>query len=176
MTGFRKRLGFLAPALALVVGSASSASAQELDATSARAVRAFEQVCLANAASLSAARSAATSAPWSFTSEGGLPSLTGKKPMETFSSDGVEMLLRPGKKEFGCLILFKLPQGAKSGPLAQAIGALPGLSTKGDIGEDPTRVNWTAAAPKGSKVVLTADYGPAGNTVILALESKGSPG
>lgn len=155
-------------------GLAPTANVPALDATSARAVEAFNQVCLKNADSLTAARQAATSAPWSFVRKGDLPSYGRGRAMETYASGDVELLLRSEKKGFGCLVVYQLNDATMtSDALAASISALPGLALKGS-GKGKTRVTWTLAQPAGSQVQLTVYQDMTPRAPILALESKGS--
>lgn len=161
--------------LALAAGDAAPVTnGQALDATSGRAVDAFHQVCLRNAASLAAARQAATSAPWSFERKGDLPSYGRGPAMETYASGDVELLLRPEKKGFGCLVTYSLSEpNTTTEVLAGAISALPGLTMKGS-GKGKTRMTWMFAQPAGSQVQLTVYQDMTPRAPILALESKGS--
>ena len=161
--------------LALAAGDLPlAANAPALDATSARALDAFNQVCLKNAASLVDARRAATSAPWSFERKGDLPSYGRGAPMETYASGDVELLLRPEKKGFGCLVTYPLNDSSMTTErLAGAISGLPGLALKGSS-KAKTRVNWTVSQPTGSEVQLTIYQDMNPRAPILALESKGS--
>ena len=156
---------------------AGSAQAQDaLDATSERAVRAFGEVCLANAGSLDAAQAAATAAPWSFQHDQDLPAYGGGPPMQGFVSGDVELVLRSDKKgAFGCLIMFKMPEGPSNEQLRDAISKLPGLTLTNPGGGKQFRADWrSSTAPAGSKVQLTV-YNMKPRAPILDLESKGMP-
>lgn len=166
----------LASGTSVAVGDTPPAAATvpSLDARSARAVEAFKQVCLANAASLAAARQAATSAPWAFARKGDLPSYGRGPAMETYASGDVELLLRQSKKGFGCLIVYELAEaGTTTEALTGAISGLSGLVLKGS-GKAKTRVTWTVGQPAGSEVQLTVYPNMTPRAPILALESKGS--
>lgn len=167
----------LAAAFALLAVPAAGQAPSPLDATTQRAVQAFAQVCLANAGSLEAARSAAMAAPWSFERQEDLPSLVHGAPMQTFVSGEVEMVLRPDRKgAFGCLVMFKMPDATGAEQLRDAVSATPGLTlTKPGGAGKALRAEWRSAmAPAGSKVLLTV-YDMKPRAPILSLESKGNP-
>jgi hypothetical protein len=147
-----------------------------LDPTSERAVRAFSEICLANAGSLEAARAAATAAPWSFQHSEELPAYGGGPPMQGFASGDVELLLRSGKKgAFGCLIMFKMPDATANEQLRDAISKTSGLTLTNPGGGKEYRADWRSPAlPAGSKVQLTV-YNMKPRAPIIALESKGTP-
>ena len=95
--------------------------------------------------------------------------------METYASGDVELLLRPEKKGFGCLVVYELADtSTTTQTLAGAISALPGLALKGS-GKDKVRVSWSLTAPAGSEVKLTVYPKMSPRAPILALESKGNP-
>jgi hypothetical protein len=156
----------------------SQARAQDaLDPTSARAVRAFSEVCLANAASFEAARAAATAAPWSFQHSEDLPAYGGGPPMQGFVSGDVELLLRQGKKgAFGCLVMFKMPDGTSNEQLRDGLSKTPGLTLTNPGGGGDFRAEWRSPSlPAGSKVQLTVYNKMKPRAPILDLESKGMP-
>jgi hypothetical protein len=137
------------------------------------ATKAFADVCLAHPASAGAAREAATAA--GFSKDQTLPGLAGGPPLEGYSREPLELVVREQKNgPFGCLILFRPEDGTGNATVGSAVGALPGLSPKSGGGSDKGwRQVWdVAAAPPGSKVYLTIDKGIGWRSAILTLESK----
>ena len=154
---------------------ATSAQAA-VDPIAERAVRAFDEVCLANAGSIDDARRAATSAPWSFQHSVDLPAYGGGAPMEGYASGEVELVIRPDKKgAFGCLIMFKLADATASEALSEEVSKLPSLTLAKQGKGKQFRSTWASStAPKGSKVHLTIYGDMSPRAPILALESKGA--
>jgi len=164
------------PGAALVLAGPAQGQAVP-DPNSERAVRAFNEVCLANAASIDAARAAATSAPWSFQHDQDLPAYGGGPPMQGFVSGDVELLLRSDKKgAFGCLIMFHMPDGTSNEQLRDAISRAPGLNLTNPGGGKDFRAEWRSSSlPPGSKVQLTIYNKMKPRAPIIDLESKGTP-
>jgi hypothetical protein len=81
---------------------------------------------------------------------------------------------RPNKSRFGCLLLPNLSE-TDLAALPAALGRLPGLTAKGKQSPGASRSKWSIAAPKGSEIVLTLNYGPDSKSAIIALESNGNP-
>jgi hypothetical protein len=164
-------------AIAALAGASQAQGQNAIDPTSDRAIRAFSEVCLANAASFDAARAAATAAPWSFVHEEDLPAYGGGPPMQGFVSGDVELLLRQGKKgAFGCLIMFKMPDGTTNEQLRDAISKAPGLTLTNPGGGGDFRAEWRSPSlPTGSKVQLTVYNKMKPRAPIIDLESKGMP-
>jgi hypothetical protein len=170
----RPRLASIAlTGLALAALPLEGADAQER-ARIDRVVQAFTDVCLANASSLAAARAEALTPEWGFTSTGTLPGYNRAPPMETFKSGDLELVLRPNRNRFGCLLLTELGESEVTA-LRHAFAANPRLAPKGKHESGSTRYRWTLAEPKGSEVVVTVNYGPDRASTIIALESNGAP-
>jgi hypothetical protein len=139
----------------------------------AAAVDLFGQVCLDHATSPQAARDAA--AALGFEKQAMLPGIGGGAPLEPYLKSPWELLIRDAKSgRFSCILLFPLDDGAANAAVAEAVGALPGLSVKSSKGgEQAWRAKWMrSAAPKGSEVVLTIDSDTGSRVAILTLESK----
>lgn len=165
-------LSTLTLALPTSIALAESESADRMSET----LKIFSEVCVDNASSLSAAREAALTSEWAFKPNGELPSFGRGRPMQTFASElhDVELLLRPNKKRFGCLITREL-SAADAANLTTQLSGLSSLSPKGKHKPGRSQYKWTLATPKGSGVVLTVYAERQPQTIILALESKGDP-
>ena len=164
-----------AASLGLVLSTAALGETSDVEGVDTT-VAAFEDICISNAESMSAARETATSSDWNFVSMGELPSYRKGPPMQTFASEehGLEMLLRPEKGGFGCLILKQLPK-ADARVLYESVTGIGELQPKGKQKPGDDRYKWSLSAPKGSEVVLSIEKDDDPQTIILALESKGDP-
>lgn len=153
---------------AAVVGAAPAGAVEP-----AVALDVFSQVCLDHAESPQAARDAATAS--GFEKQAMLPGIGGGGPLEPYLKSPWELLIRDSRSgRFSCILLFPLDDGAANAAVAEAVGALPGLSVKSSKGgEQAWRAKWMrVGAPKGSEVVLTIDSKTGSRVAILTLESK----
>ena len=152
---------------------AAAQGAPTAGAAPSLAAKAFADMCLGNAGSAEAARTAA--GVLGFRKGPVLPPLGSGGALESYDKAPLELVIREAKSgSFGCIVLFEPEASASNEAIAQAVTALADvrlLSSKGSA--KSWRATWTPlAAPKGSKVYLTINHGTGKRTAILSLESK----
>ena len=96
--------------------------------------------------------------------------------MQAFAAEkhGLELVLRPNKRRFGCIVLRDLP-ATQAMDLKARLAELSVLEPKGKHDPDRDQYKWALENPKGSTVVLSVYAERQPQSIILALESKGDP-